>query len=140
MMKSWQLLVQKLERWRHNHLHHSSFLGIKKPLQQQSTNLSQNPQLNQRPQKESKVKFRSFLVIFFLSVIALTSIVGYRFYNQSQLIVGKISTLTILAPYSAEFNDTKTILERRREVQTGIIPMLRQNEAGTTEIQRQLKQ
>lgn len=140
MMKSWQLLVQKFDRWRHKYLHHSSFFGLKNLLQQQSANLSQNSQFNQRQQKLGKAKLKSFLILFFLSIVALTGVVGYRFYNQPQLTVGKIAPLTILAPYSAEFEDTKTTLEKRKEVQTGIIPILRQNEDLTAEIQLQLDQ
>lgn len=73
-----------------------------------------------------------------ISIIAITGVVGYRFYNQPQLTVGKISPLTIKAPYTAKFEDTKTTLEKRKEVQTGIVPILKHNEELTTEIERKL--
>jgi len=65
-------------------------------------------------------------------------VVGYRFYNQPQLTVGKISPLTIKAPYGAKFEDTKTTLDKRKEVQTGIVPILKQNEELTGEIGNKL--
>lgn len=73
-----------------------------------------------------------------LSIMAITSVVGYRFYNQPQLTVGKISPLTIKAPYSGKFEDSKTTIEKRKEIQTGIVPILKQDEALTREIQNQL--
>ena len=73
-----------------------------------------------------------------LAIVTITSVVGYRFYNQPQLTVDKISPLTIKAPYSAQFEDTKTTSEKRKEVQTGIIPILKQNRELTAELTRKL--
>jgi cyclic-di-AMP phosphodiesterase PgpH len=66
-------------------------------------------------------------------------VVGYRFYNQPQLTVGKTAPLTIKAPYSAQFEDSQTTLERRKEVQTGIIPILKQDTELTQEISIRLE-
>ena len=72
------------------------------------------------------------------AICTLTGVVGYRFYNQPQLTVGKISPLTIKAPYSERFEDNKTTLEKRKEIQTGIVPILKQNESLTEDILEEL--
>ena len=141
MIKSWQLLVKKFAQWRSKHLPNSIFRGVKDLYRAKSGNSSSSRRSFRSQQKRqvNKAQLRDFLIILFLSIMALTSVVGYRFYNQPQLTVGKISPLTIKAPYTAEFEDTKTTLERRKDVQTGIIPILKQNEELTQEIQKRLK-
>ncbi|TRT75458.1 MAG: hypothetical protein EWV64_12910, partial [Microcystis flos-aquae Ma_QC_C_20070823_S18] len=42
-------------------------------------------------------------LIFLFTVGCLTSVVGYRFYNQPKLAVGTISPVTIIAPEDARF-------------------------------------
>ena len=138
MMKSWQSLVQKFAGWRSKYLHQSSLWGIKSFKRPKNSNYSHNYQYSRQRKQTSQSQLRNFLIILFFSIIAITSVVGYRFYNQPQLTVGKISPLTIKAPYSAEFEDTKTTLEKRKEVQTGIIPILKQNQELTAEIQDSL--
>ena len=137
MMKSWRSLIQKIEAWRYTYRHKGfswwgSNLG-------KASNRTRNSSFGQSGQKRHRTKLRDLIFMLSLSIVALTSVVGYQFYNQPQLTVGKISPLTIEAPYSAEFEDTKTTLERRKEVQTGIIPILKQDEELTTEIERKLE-
>ncbi|MCA2589798.1 MAG: hypothetical protein IM509_03330, partial [Microcystis sp. M31BS1] len=43
-------------------------------------------------------------LIFLFTVGCLTSVVGYRFYNQPKLAVGTISPVTIIAPEDARFH------------------------------------
>ena len=97
-----------------------------------------NSSFGQSRRKPDRTNLRDFLMMSILGIVIITSVVGYRFYNQPQLTVGKISPLTIKAPYSAQFEDTKTTLEKRREVQTGIVPILKQNQELTAEITSQL--
>ena len=97
-----------------------------------------NSSFGQSRRKRDRTNLRDFLMMSILGIVIITSVVSYRFYNQPQLTVGKISPLTIKAPYSAQFEDTKTTLEKRREVQTGIVPILKQNQALTEEITDQL--
>ncbi len=136
MMKSWQSLIQKFAGWRYKYLHHSGFWQ-KSNSKRQKLKLSHNYSFSHQ-RKNRTIKSRDLLVMLALSIIALTSVVGYRFYNQPQLTVGKISPLTIKAPFSAQFEDTKTTLEKRKEVQTGIIPILKQNQESTAEIKSKL--
>ena len=130
MMKSWHSLIQKFEIWRQK--------SSVKSRQRKFSKFANNSGFGQQKRKNSRTKFRDFLVMLVLSIIALTSVVGYRFYNQPQLTVGKISPLTIKAPYSAQFEDSKTTLEKRKEVQTGIIPILKQDEELTAQIKSKL--
>ena len=70
-------------------------------------------------------------VMFGVTVISLTSVIGYRFYNQPQLAVGNISPITLPAPKDARFPDERTTEERRKEVRAGIIPRLKRNDEST---------
>jgi putative nucleotidyltransferase with HDIG domain len=134
MMKSWHSLIQKFEGWRQKYQHHSSWLWRQNLQLPRSNNFIRNFNLNPHRHPKRPIKLRNWLLVLIFSIIALTSVVGYRFYYQPQLTVGKISPTTIKAPYSAQFEDTKTTLEKRQEVQTGIVPILKQNENLTTEI------
>ena len=154
MMKSWQSLIQKIEEWRQKYQHYRVLLWKKgwsdknsvKPIENYSHGqrlfnrftAKPKPRVRQLRRRKHQTKVRNFLLMLVLSIIALTSVVGYRFYNQPQLTVGKISPLTIEAPYSAEFEDTKTTSEKRKEVQTGIVPILKQDRYLTQEIKNSL--
>ncbi|GAB4528969.1 MAG: HDIG domain-containing protein [Pleurocapsa sp.] len=139
MMKSWHLLIQKIEIWRQQNQLSSSLLWRKKNTRDNKPINFQSPRrLRKQQHKKRKNRFRQFTVMLAAAIIALTSVVGYRFYNQPQLTVGKISPVTIRAPYAGRFEDTKTTLEKRKEVQTGIVPILKQNKVLTEDIKSQL--
>lgn len=138
MMKSWRSLIQKIEGWRYRYQHRGFSWWSKNFHNKTLGKLARKHNFGQSGSRQHQTKLRDLILMLALSLIALTSVVGYRFYNQPQLTVGKISPLTITAPYSAEFEDTKTTLERRKEVQTGIVPILKQNEEVTQEINRKL--
>lgn len=59
-------------------------------------------------------------VMLFLSVASLTSVVGYRFYNQPQLAIGTISPETIIAPTTEKIVDDLTTDEERKAALRGI--------------------
>ncbi len=136
MMKSWHSLIRYLEGWREKYLNQNILLGHRNSTKH--SKFSRSTSLRQRRRKDRKNILRDLLAMLILSIIAITSVVGYRFYNQPQLTVGKISPLTIKAPYSGEFEDNKTTIEKRKEIQTGIVPILKQDENLTREIQSQL--
>ena len=138
MIKSWHSLIQQFEGWRQKYQHHNSLWWKNNSSHKNLTRFSRSSHLSHYRQKKTITRFRHVLLMLVLGLIALTSVVGYRFYNQPQLTVGKISPLTIEAPYSAQFEDTKTTLERRKEVQTGITPILKQDRNLTTEIKNTL--
>ncbi|MGL5831849.1 MAG: hypothetical protein ACRC1Z_01290, partial [Waterburya sp.] len=138
MMKSWHSLIQKFEGWRQKYQHYSSWLWGQDLKLPKSSQFICNSSFSRYRHLKRPSKLRNWFVVLIFSIITLTSVVGYRFYNQPQLTVGKISPLTIKAPYSAQFEDTKTTLEKRQEVQTGIVPILKQNEDLTAEITNNL--
>ncbi len=141
MMKSWHLLTQKIDSWQRKWRERFSFLwGTKNSQQigQISAILKNFPSNNSKSSKHQRIKLRYSLVMLAVALVALTSVVGYRFYNQPQLTVGKISPIRIEAPSDAEFEDIKTTLARRKEAQRGIVPILKQNKEITAQIRLQL--
>ena len=139
MMKSWHSLIQKIEEWRYKYQHSKFFWrGKSRDRRKSKSHSSNNSSFGQQRRKNQHTRLRDFLAMLALAIVAITSVVGYRFYNQPQLTVGKISPLTIRAPYSAEFKDLKTTSEKRKEVQTGIIPILKQNKELTAEIRQKV--
>lgn len=83
---------------------------------------------------------RNLLLLLAIALFALTSVIGYRFYNQPQLAVGTVSPVTITAPRDGQFEDRKTTAQKRKDVQTGVIPILKQNREITAQIKLQLTQ
>ena len=137
MMKSWHSLRQYIKGWREKSPHQIALPWKKSSVKSRSVKFPVRSPLRRRKNR-NKNSIRNFLVMLLLSVIVLTGVVGYRFYNQPQLTVGKISPITIKAPYSEKFEDNKTTLEKRKEVQTGIIPILKQNENLTADIKNRI--
>jgi cyclic-di-AMP phosphodiesterase PgpH len=138
-MKSWHSLIQKIEGWRYKYQHHRFAWWGEKIIDKTLSKSSHGYHYGQSGRKKQHTKLRDFIIMLVVSIIALTSVVGYRFYNQPQLTVGKISPLTIKAPYSAQFEDTQTTLEKRQQVQTGVAPILKQDKELTQEISNKLE-
>ncbi len=138
MMKSWHSLTQQIETWRQKYKDSSNLFWGNKSTQGLIVNRHIDPGLNRRKLRRKKYKLRHFCSILLLAIVTLTSVVGYRFYNQPQLTVGKISPVTIQAPRQGKFEDTKTTLEKRKEVQTGIVPILKQNNNITVEVESRI--
>ena len=74
-----------------------------------------------------------------ITVISLSSVIGYRFYNQPQLSVGTLSPVKVIAPKDCNFEDRKTTEDKRKEVRTGIIPVLKRDPRLTKELKEELK-
>ena len=74
--------------------------------------------------------------MFGITVVSLTGVIGYRFYNQPQLAVGNISPITVTAPKDAKFADEKTTEERRKDVRAGIIPRLKRDDQLTQSLKQ----
>ena len=139
-MKSWQFLTQKIDSWQRRSRQKLSFLWLAKNSQQirQISAIVKDFSNSKSPSSQGKsIKLRHSLVMVIVALVVLTSVVGYRFYNQPQLTVGKTSPIRIEAPRNAEFEDNKTTLARRREVQRGIVPLLKQNKEITAQIRLQ---
>ncbi len=138
VMKKWKLLNQKIADWRQKvSRQYGKQLNLhsirKKSFLTKSRHKAQKSQ-----QDSSEISWYDSIVMLSLAIILLTGVVGHRFYNQPQLTVGKISPVTIKSPTQGSFEDLKTTIEKRKEVQTGITPILEQNERVTAEISLQL--
>ena len=141
MMKSWHLLTQKIDSWQRKCRQRLSFLWVAKnylQIRQISSILKDFTSNRPKSSRRQSIKLRHSLVMLIVALLALTSVVGYRFYNQPQLTVGKISPIRIEAPSDAKFEDSKTTLEKRKEVQRGIVPILKQDTEITAQIRLQL--
>ena len=120
MMKSWRSLIQKIEGWRYRYQHQEFSWWGKSSRDKTAQKLSHSSSFGQSGRRKHQTKLRDFLIMLVLSIIILTSVVGYRFYNQPQLTVGKISPQTIRAPYSAEFEVTKPPQKKERKYKQGL--------------------
>ncbi|MCE2664104.1 MAG: HDIG domain-containing protein, partial [Microcystis sp. 53602_E8] len=78
-------------------------------------------------------------LIFLFTVGCLTSVVGYRFYNQPKLAVGTISPVTIIAPEDARFQDQETTALKRQKIRAGLLPRLKRDPQTTDQIERSLQ-
>ncbi|MGL5033135.1 MAG: hypothetical protein ACRC6M_04960, partial [Microcystaceae cyanobacterium] len=92
--------------------------------------------LAQRVHDSRKLRRLHHPLMFGLTVISLTSVVGYRFYNQPQLAVDRIAPITVIAPRTAEFTDEKTTAEKRKEVRAGTVPRLKRDVTVTQNLKQ----
>ncbi len=73
-------------------------------------------------------------IMLLITIISLSSVISYRFYNQPELAVGTISPTRIEAPADKTFEDKKTTEEERKKIRNGISPFLQENKIATNEI------
>ena len=138
-MKSLFSLTQKVEAWWQNYQRREGFLRkINNPLLGKSAKQVSETKTKIVSHRHKKRRQQNSLLILAIAIVALTSVIGYRFYNQPQLDVGTISPVTIQAPRDGRFEDEKTTQDRRKQVQTGVIPLLKQNRETTAQIKLQV--
>ncbi len=138
-MKSLSSLTQKFEVWWQNcQRRYNRFWGTEAPLTLKSAKQPPEGRPKILSHRHKKRRQRKSLLMLVLAIVTLTSVIGYRFYNQPQLAVGKVSPVRINAPEDGQFEDDKTTTERRKKVQTGIIPILKQNREITKQIKLQI--
>ena len=138
-MKSSSSLTQKIAAWWRNcQRRYSIFWGIEAPLSLNSGKQEAENRPRRISHRHKKYRQRNSLFILAIAIITLTSVIGYRFYNQPQLTVGKMSPVRIEAPSDGKFEDDKTTTERRKKVQTGVVPILKQNREITAQIKLQI--
>lgn len=77
-------------------------------------------------------------LVFTLTVLTLTAVLGQRFYNQPGLQVGSIAPNAIFAPDNARVEDTDTTEARRRDARNGALRVLRIEEATNDAVLRSL--
>ena len=127
MTKSWRSLNQRLANWRDR----------SKSLPRKRQGFFRFGGISDR---SKKVTLSDALVMIFFALVFLTFVTSYRFYNQPQLVEGKLAPDTIVAPETASFEDEKTTSDRRKQVQTGIIPRLERDEETTEQIYSQIEE
>ncbi|MGL5873003.1 MAG: hypothetical protein ACRC2R_11660, partial [Xenococcaceae cyanobacterium] len=143
-MKTLNIFNKQIEEWRRKYQHLLAKISlnlIKPPKTASSLTLlpksTNNIQSNRTPSTKKKHR-RDSVLILIATIVSLTSVVGYRFYDRPQLDVGKIAVERIAAPKDGKFEDYSTTEQRRREVRQGIVPILKQNQETTLQIQNRL--
>lgn len=80
------------------------------------------------------------IAIFCLGAIALTTVLGHRFYNQPRLAIGTIAPQTITAPHNVSVEDIETTKAERKAARTFASPVLKINEVVNQQVEAQLQQ
>ncbi|MGF1571411.1 MAG: HD family phosphohydrolase [Nodosilinea sp.] len=77
-------------------------------------------------------------LVFALTTLTLTAVLGQRFYNQPGLQVGGVAPDTIFAPQSAQVEDKETTEAQRRDARNGALQVLQVDAAVDEAILRSL--
>ncbi|TVQ17033.1 MAG: HDIG domain-containing protein [Leptolyngbya sp. DLM2.Bin15] len=154
-MKSFRRLTQQLDRWRQSYLsvspysfgsrmqrlgdrlgrlHHPSVSASTRPpsLQTMTTTQRSTRTFRQDVSQQRPMVVRGLLTS--VAILSLTSVIGYRFYNEPQLAVDTTAPETLTAPDNARIEDTKTTEEARQAARTGSIPVLMIDETANQTI------
>ncbi|MFN6560201.1 MAG: HD family phosphohydrolase [Nostoc sp. ChiSLP01] len=67
---------------------------------------------------------KRYFVILAIAIISLTSVIGNRLYNQTQIQIGNPAPQTIRAPYTDSIEDKKKTDAERKAASKGFIPVL----------------
>ncbi|PSB09788.1 hypothetical protein C7B76_24850 [filamentous cyanobacterium CCP2] len=78
-------------------------------------------------------------ILFLVAVLSLTSMIGYRLYNEPQLGVGVIAPQTLRAPAPASVVDTRTTEANRKAARTASIPILMIDQGANQDIYHSLQ-
>jgi putative nucleotidyltransferase with HDIG domain len=139
-MNTLQLLKQNLEKLRQKYQsRRRSLLKENQPLEKKSSSTTlNNSDWLAKLHKSKPIRQIHPPLMWGIAVISLTSVIGYRFYNQPQLSAGTVSPVTVVAPKDGTFQDEKTTEEKRKEVRTGIIPVIQRDPELTRQLQGEL--
>lgn len=129
-MKTFRSLTKQIEEWRQKEPEPES-LALSPSVTSEEPISSSQPSSSTRKRKTPSV-------MIVLAIAALTSVVGYRFYNQPKLGVGTRAPDPIEAPRSDRFEDLKTTEARRKEIRTGVIPILTRDSNATAQSEQSL--
>ena len=140
-MKPFQTVHQSLQGWWRDSKAHQTkaplWLSLlpPKPSSFPKTDKSA-PNVLQKVCCSRKIRKIHSPVMFGITVVSMTGVIGYRFYNQPQLAVGNISPITVVASKDAKFTDQKTTEDRRKDVRAGIIPRLKRDDQLTQSLKQ----
>ena len=140
-MRTFHSLTQQLEKWRRKYQHRRPSCLSKEAEPSTTATAAKAPEKKAKvqglclPRGIQKAHPPLMLV---LAVASLTSLVGYRFYNQPQLAVGTVSPAKVEAPRDGRFEDTKTTEEKRKAIRNGIVPILKEDTEITSQIEKSI--
>ncbi|WP_044106865.1 HD family phosphohydrolase [cyanobacterium endosymbiont of Epithemia turgida] len=135
-------LTQSLDKWRKNYRNFSFSLlrNIDASPMPHKSQSKHAPNFFQKLHSSSSLRKIHPPMMWGLAIISLTSVISYRFYNQPKLAVGTVSPVTIIAPEDGTFEDIKTTEKKRKEVRTGIIPVLQRDVKLTSQLELTVKE
>ncbi|OKH26190.1 hypothetical protein NIES593_03720 [Hydrococcus rivularis NIES-593] len=139
-MKTFRLLTQQFEEWRRKDRESHSFSGSEKapvPTTARAGAILEEQAVSNQP-SASKHERKAQPLVIVVAIASLTSIFGYRFYNQPQLGVGTVAPETIQAPRDGRFEDAKTTEQRRKEIKTGVTPILKRDLQASSQVEQNL--
>jgi cyclic-di-AMP phosphodiesterase PgpH len=94
-----------------------------------------------KPSSSSTALRRRSPFLFWVSVLSLTGAIGYRYYNEPQLFVGRIAPETIQAPSSAQnIEDPIATVAERKKARQNTLQVVMIDPGLTQEIQTDLQQ
>ncbi|ARV60444.1 phosphohydrolase [Nostocales cyanobacterium HT-58-2] len=79
-------------------------------------------------------------VVFVITVVFLTGVMGQKLYNQPQLQVGTVAPQTMRAPATARIENKKKTEEKRKAASKNFLPVLMVDAQINTEIEQNLQQ
>lgn len=135
-MSAFQSFIQHLEQWRRKYQLQRFHLSSK--VRHCSAQATATTTVRQPGQTHPLRRVHPPLM-FALAVVSLTSVVGYRFYNQPKLAVDTVSPITIKAPEDGRFQDSKTTEEERKKARNGVVPILKRDLETTEQIKQEIQ-
>jgi cyclic-di-AMP phosphodiesterase PgpH len=142
-MKSFRVLTQQISQWGQSNLLPVSQKRLHHILQGAVTRVKSYTESHSQPLKSQRYK-RSGPppqrpIILVVTVVSLTSAIGYRFYNEPQLGVGTIAPQTLRAPDSAKVEDIETTRASQQAARIGSAPALMIDSTVNQEIYQSLQ-
>ncbi|MBW4635383.1 MAG: HD family phosphohydrolase [Iphinoe sp. HA4291-MV1] len=86
------------------------------------------------------VKAKRSSVVFAITVVCLTGVMGQKLYNQPQLQVGSVAPQTMRAPATAKIENKKKTAQKREAVTKSSLPVLMVDARINAEIEQNLQQ
>ncbi|MBP5977063.1 HDIG domain-containing protein [Brasilonema sp. CT11] len=144
-----QSLTQKLTFWRQQykvrHCHITSSKTSRKdgyPLARVSRSIDKSLKNKNGIDAVSSrwAKLRRSCVVFVITVVCITGVMGQKLYNQPQLQVGTIAPQTIRAPATAKIENKKKTAQKRQAATKSSLPVLMVDERINAEIEQNLQE
>nr|WP_052646629.1 HDIG domain-containing metalloprotein [Spirulina subsalsa] len=123
-MKTLDFFTQRLTRWQRSNPSRS--------------NSAPSKRVKTTPPKSQRNTIPNPMMLVFV-VVSLTSVVGYRFYNQPRLKPGMIAPQTIWAEEDVQVVDEELTREQRKVAETGASEVLKLNPEVTAKTRQDLE-